>query len=59
VLVPSLVFSGTDTVARALRDAAWLAATYPIYRCTMPEGIERLPAALVQVLDRIVSAEGA
>lgn len=59
VLVPSLVFSGTDTVQRAMRDAAWLAATYPVFRCTLPQGIERLPAALVDVLERIVSAEGA
>ncbi|MCY7302525.1 MAG: hypothetical protein LH654_05725 [Thermoleophilia bacterium] len=59
VLVPSLVFSGTDTVQHALRDAAWLASTFPIFRCRMPQGIERLPAALVEVLERIVSAEDA
>jgi hypothetical protein len=59
VLIPSLVFSGSDTLPGAMRDAAWLAARFPILRCRMPQGVKRLPTALVDVLDDLVSAEGA
>jgi hypothetical protein len=58
-LVPSLIFAGSDRLARALRDAAWLAARVPVVRCRLPYGIDGLPAAALDVFDRLVSPAGA
>lgn len=58
-LVPSLIFSGHDRLPEAMRNAAWLASTVPVFRCRMPLGVDRLPAALAAVLDRLLSREDA
>jgi hypothetical protein len=58
-LVPSLIFSGSDRLPRAMRDAARLASGVPVFRCAMPEGVERLPGALAAVLDLVMGASGA
>ena len=58
-LVPSLIFSGPDRLAQAFRSAAALAETVPVYRCSMPRGVDRLPASLSAVLDLLLSGAGA
>ena len=54
-LLPSLVFAGSDRLAEAMRAAAWLAATVPVCECRLPEGIERLPAALDAILPSVTA----
>jgi hypothetical protein len=57
-LVPSLVFAGRDRLGVAMRQAAWLGSAVPVLRCRLPEGIERLPAAIDEVLGVILPAAG-
>ena len=58
-LVPSLIFSGPDRLPEAMRSAAWLAASIPVFRCRMPHGVDRLPDAVCTVLDRVLSPAAA
>ncbi len=57
-LVPSLIFAGSDRLPEALRSAAWLAERVPVYRCRLPNGLDRLPAAVAAVVDRLLSLAG-
>jgi hypothetical protein len=53
-LVPALIFGGSDRLAAAFSGAAQLAATTPVYAARFPEGLERLDAALEDVVRQVL-----
>jgi hypothetical protein len=56
VLMPSLIYGGTDRVADAFAAAAALADRVPAFRCSLPDDVASLAHALEQVLERVTSA---
>jgi hypothetical protein len=56
LLVPNLIFGGSDRLADAFRAAARLVTFARVYRCRLPDGLARLPAALQRLLEALGSA---
>jgi hypothetical protein len=54
-LVPALIFGGSDRLAVAFSHAARLAATTPVFAGRFPDDLDRLDAALEEVVRRVLA----
>ncbi len=56
LVLPHLVYGGSDRLAAAFSRCARLVACAPVYRCSLPDDLGRLEEALEELLGRVSSA---
>jgi hypothetical protein len=55
LVLPHLVYGGSDRLAAAFAQCARLVERVPVYRCSLPDGLDLLTGALAELIDRVSS----
>ena len=57
-VIPTLIFGGTDRLARAFAQTARLVQQVPVYRASMPDDLDAAPTALAELLTTVAPGAG-